>query len=273
MHQAITYRTVSVEGLPIFYREAGDRDAPVILLLHGLPSSSRMYNPLLRRLSDRYRLVAPDYPGFGHSAVPAPTAFAYTFDHLADVMIRFTEIMGLTRYNLFMQDYGGPIGFRMAIAHPERLESLIVQNAVAHGTGLGELWATRRAFWADRASHEESLVRNALSFDATRRRHIGTDPNVERYDPDLWTDELAFLNQCGQAEIQTELLYDYRNNVASYPRWQEWLRKVQPRLLGTLGQIRYFIRYLGAGSVSAGCTSSRGPHPGRRAFRLGYRSR
>ncbi len=236
MRHQVTYRTASVDGLPIFYRESGDRDAPVLLLLHGLPSSSRMYEPLLGRLLDKYRLVAPDYPGFGHSAAPGPAEFAYTFDHLAEVMLRFTETLGLTRYTLFMQDYGGPVGFRMAMAHPERLESLIVQNAVAHDTGLGDLWAARRAFWADRASHETALRQNLLSLEAARQRHIGTDPNIERYDPDLWTDEFAFLSQPGQPDIQTELFYDYRTNVASYPTWQEWMRKVQPRLLVLWGR-------------------------------------
>jgi pimeloyl-ACP methyl ester carboxylesterase len=208
----------------------------VILLLHGLPSSSRMYGPLLSRLSDRYRLIAPDYPGFGHSAAPAPSAFAYTFDHLADVMIRFTEVLALSRYSLFMQDYGGPVGFRLAMAHPERLQSLIVQNAVAHDTGLGNAWTPRRAFWSDRTAHEEMLRHNLLSLEATRRRHVGSDPNIELYDPDLWTDEFAFLSQPGQAEIQTELFYDYRSNVAAYPRWRDWMREVQPRLLVIWGR-------------------------------------
>jgi len=181
-------------------------------------------------------LIAPDYPGFGHSAAPSPYAFTYTFDRLAAVMIRLAEALGLSRYHLFMQDYGGPVGFRMALAHPERLGSLIIQNAVAHETGLTPLWAARRAFWADRAANEATLRKNLLSLDATRKRHVGSDPRIERYDPDLWTDEFAFLNQPGQGDIQTELFYDYRTNVASYPSWQSWLRKVQPRLLVVWGK-------------------------------------
>ena len=230
MRHPVRYRTVEIDSLPIFYREAGPADAPAVLLLHGLPSSSRMYEPLLTRLADRYRLVAPDYPGFGHSAWPAPGEFSYTFDHLAEVMIRFTEAIGLSRYHLFMQDYGGPIGFRMAIAHPERFGSLIVQNAVAHESGLTKLWEPRRAFWTDRATHEPALRKNLLSLEATRRRHLGSDPDVERYDPDLWTDEFNFLNRPGQGDIQVELFYDYRNNVAAYPAWQAWLRETKPRL-------------------------------------------
>src|SRR6185369_10792669 len=186
------YRTIQVDGLSIFYREAGARDAPTLLLLHGLPSSSRMFEPLFSRLSDRYHLVAPDYPGFGHSEWPDPKKFAYTFDHFAEIMNHFTEALGLSRYTLYMQDYGGPVGFRMALAHPERIESLIVQDAVAHNEGLGPNWATRRAFWADRAANESALRTNLLSLATTRTRHLGDDPNVERYDPDLWTDEFYF---------------------------------------------------------------------------------
>ena len=138
------YRTTQVDGASIFYREAGPREAPTILLLHGLPSSSRMFEPLFARLSDRYHLVAPDYPGFGHSDWPDPKKFAYTFDHYAEIMNHFTEALGLSRYTLYMQDYGGPVGFRMALAHSEHIEALIVQDAVAHNEGLGANWKTRR---------------------------------------------------------------------------------------------------------------------------------
>ena len=230
------YRTIQVHGLSIFYREAGPKDAPTLLLLHGLPSSSRMFEPLFARLSDRYHLVAPDYPGFGHSDWPDPKKFAYTFDHYAEIMNHFTEAIALPRYTLYMQDYGGPIGFRMAMSHSERLNALIVQNAVAHEEGLGAIWKTRRAFWADRAANEKQLRTNLLSLATTRTRHVGEDPNVERYDPDLWTDEFAFLNQPGQAEIQSDLFYDYRTNVNSYPKWQAWLREKQPRLLVIWGK-------------------------------------
>ena len=130
-----------------------------------------------------------------------------------------------------MQDYGGPVGFRMALAHPERVQSLIVQDAVAHNEGLGANWATRRAFWADRPAYEEALRKNLLSLATTKTRHIGDDPNVELYDPDLWTDEFAFLNAPGQAQIQSDLFYDYRKNVEAYPKWQAWMRKAQPKLL------------------------------------------
>jgi pimeloyl-ACP methyl ester carboxylesterase len=236
MRPHVFYRTVKVDGLSIFYREAGPKDAPAILLLHGLPSSSRMFEPLFSRLADRYRLIAPDYPGFGHSDWPAAVQFAYTFDHIAEVMNQFVEAIALPRYTLFMSDYGGPVGFRMALSHPERVSAVIVQNAVAHNEGLGAIWKARRAFWADRAANEQTLRTNLLSLATTRTRHVGTDPNVERYDPDLWTDEFAFLTQPGQIQIQSDLFYDYRSNVESYPKWQAWLRKKQPRLLVVWGK-------------------------------------
>jgi pimeloyl-ACP methyl ester carboxylesterase len=236
MEQLTYYRTRVIDGLSIFYRESGPTDAPTLLLLHGLPSSSRMFESLFARLSDRYHLVAPDYPGFGHSDWPDPNTFAYTFDHIAEIMQHITEALGLVRYTLYMQDYGGPVGFRMALAHPEQIEALIVQDAVAHNEGLGANWATRRAFWADRAANEDALRANLLSLQTTRTRHVGNDPNVERYDPDLWADEFRFLSQPGQADIQSDLFYDYRTNVEVYPTWQAWMRETQPRLLVIWGR-------------------------------------
>lgn len=232
----VTYRTVAVDGLSVFYREAGPRDAPTLLLLHGFPSSSRMYEPLLRRLAGAYHLVAPDFIGFGHSDAPDPRSFAYTFDRLADIVEAFTRVLGLSRYSLYLQDYGGPVGFRLALAHPERVAAIIVQNAVAHEDGLGPLWDTRRAFWADRPAHEAALRENFLSLAATRQRHVGRDPDIAAYDPDLWTDEFAFLCRPGQDAIQTDLFYDYRTNVARYPAWQSWLRSRQPPLLVVWGR-------------------------------------
>jgi pimeloyl-ACP methyl ester carboxylesterase len=236
MQQQVFYRTVTVSGLSIFYREAGPKDAPTILLLHGLPSSSRMFQSLFARLSDRYHLVAPDYPGFGHSDWPDPAQFAYTFDHIASVIEGFTQAISLSRYTLYMQDYGGPVGFRMTLAHPERVEALIVQDAVAHNEGLGVNWVTRRAFWADRAANEEKLRANLLGMQATKTRHVGDDPNTELYDPDLWTDEFAFLSTPAQAQIQSDLFYDYRTNVDAYPKWQAWMQKTQPKLLVIWGK-------------------------------------
>lgn len=236
MPHPTAYRTVQIDGLSIFYREAGPKNAPTILLLHGLPSSSRMFEPLLERLADNYHLIAPDYPGFGHSDWPDPKKFAYTFDNIASVMDDFTQTLGLSHYTLYMQDYGAPVGFRMVLAHPERAQALIVQDGVAHNEGLGANWAKRRAFWTDRSANEAVLRENLLSLAATKTRHIGDDPNTELYDPDLWTDEYRFLNTPGQAQIQSDLFYDYRTNVAGYLKWQAWMQKTQPRLLVLWGK-------------------------------------
>src|SRR5579864_2512698 len=164
MEHSTAYRTIKIGDLSIFYRESGPKDAPTLLLLHGLPSSSRMFEPLFARLSDRFHLVAPDYPGFGHSDWPDPKKFAYTFDHIAEIMDHFTETLGLSHYALYMQDYGGPVGSRIVLAHPDRVDALIVQDAVAHNEGLGANWKARRAFWADRAANEATLRTNLLSL-------------------------------------------------------------------------------------------------------------
>jgi pimeloyl-ACP methyl ester carboxylesterase len=179
----MSYHFIRVDGLSIFYREAGPKDAPTILLLHGLPSSSRMFQPLLTRLADNYHLVAPDYPGFGHSDWPIPKQFDYTFDNIANVMNAFTETLGISQYTLYMQDYGGPVGFRMILEHPERVQALIVQDAVAHNEGLGANWATRRAFWADRPAYEEALRKNLLSLATTKTRHVATTRTLSSTTP------------------------------------------------------------------------------------------
>ncbi len=246
--ESISYHTVEIHGLKIFYREAGQPDAPVVLLLHGFPSSSRMWEHLLPLLAGKYHLIAPDYPGFGNSSVPSPSEFAYTFDNLAGVMDKFMTKLGLTEYVLFMQDYGGPVGFRMALSHPERVRAIIIQNAVAHEQGLGPLWETRRKYWADPALNIDALKANFTSLEATRQRHVGTSPRPERYDPDTWTDEFAFLSPPGQIDIQTALFLDYRTNVESYPRWQTWLRETQPPTLVVWG--RYDPSFTVAGATA-----------------------
>jgi pimeloyl-ACP methyl ester carboxylesterase len=196
-----------------------------------------MFEPLFARLTDDFRLIAPDYPGFGHSDWPDTKAFNYTFDRTAQVMQRFVAtVLPASRYALYMQDYGGPVGFRMAMAAPERVAALIVQNAVTHNEGLGRSWKVRRAFWSDRDANETALRADLLSMAAARKRHVGSDPDASRYDPDLWTDEFRFLSQKGQGDIQADLFYDYRTNVAAYPKWQEWLRKTQPPMLVVWGK-------------------------------------
>jgi pimeloyl-ACP methyl ester carboxylesterase len=231
-----TYKTVNVNGLNIFYREAGPTSAPTILLLHGFPSSSRMFDTLMPLLADRYHLVAPDYPGFGNSEAPAPERFAYTFDAIAEVVGAFTEALHLDRYTLYLQNYGGPIGYRVAVAHPERVTALIVQNAIAHEDGLGRLQAVRKGFWADRAANEAKYRAGLASVETARLRHIGGSPHPERYNPDLWKDEAAFLARPGEADIQSDLFYDFRNNLAAFPSWQSWLRERRPPTLVVWGR-------------------------------------
>ena len=231
-----TYKTINVNGLNIFYREAGPANAPTILLLHGFPSSSRMFDTLMPLLADRYHLVAPDYPGFGNSDAPTPDKFNYTFEAVTNIVDAFTAAVHLDHYALYMQDYGGPVGYRLAIAHPERVTALIVQNAVAHEEGLGRLAGQRKGFWADRAANEAKYRAFIASVETAKERHIGASPHPERYDPDLWRDEAAFLARAGEADIQSDLFYDYRNNLAAYPTWQTWLRERHPPTLIVWGR-------------------------------------
>ena len=233
---AVTYKTVTVQGLNIFYREAGPSKAPAILLLHGFPSSSRMFDALMPLLADRYHLIAPDYPGFGNSEAPSPDKFKYTFDSIADIVGAFTEAVHLDRYALYLQNYGGPVGYRVALAHPERVTALIIQNAIAHEEGLGRLQAVRKGFWADRAANEARYRAGLASIDTARLRHINGSPHPERYNPDLWNDEAAFLTRPGEADIQSDLFYDFRNNLAAFPAWQNWLRERRPPTLIVWGR-------------------------------------
>ena len=230
------YKTVNVRGLNIFYREAGPANAPAILLLHGFPSSSRMFDTLMPLLADRYHLIAPDYPGFGNSQAPSKDTFTYSFDAIADVVSAFTEALHLERYTLYLQNYGGPVGYRVALAHPERVNALVVQNAIAHEEGLGRLQAVRSGFWSDRAANEARYRAGLASVDTARLRHLGNSPHPERYNPDLWRDEAAFLARPGEADIQSDLFYDFRNNLAAFPAWQTWMRERHPPTLIVWGR-------------------------------------
>jgi len=236
-HATVVNKTVDVDGLKIFYREAGPKTAPTLLLLHGLPTSSRMFDTLIPLLADRYHLLAPDYPGFGHSDAPSPDKFSYTFENIAHVIDDFTQTLGVDKFALYMNDYGGPVGFRLALAHPDRITAIIVQNAVAHVDGLDEKrWAGARAFWADRAKYKEQFRERLTSLQGAKARHVGNSPHPERYSPDLWDDEFAYLSKPGIAEIQVDLFYDYQSNVAAFPVWQDYLRKHKPPMLVVWGK-------------------------------------
>jgi pimeloyl-ACP methyl ester carboxylesterase len=229
-----TYHWTNVDGVRIFYREAGPRDAPTLVLLHGFPSSSREFDTLIPLLATRYHLIAPDYPGFGQSEAPPPSSYSYTFDHLAETMDGLLAELKVGAYALYIHDYGAPVGMRMIVAHPERLRALISQNGNVYAEGLGAKWRGIARYWADPSAHPE-VVDAFLSFDATEQRHTLGTAHPERYDPDTWTDEFAHLSRPGQREIQAALLYDYRTNVAAYPKWQAWLRQNKPPTLVVWG--------------------------------------
>ena len=230
-----TYHRVTVDGVRLFYREAGPKGAPTIVLLHGFPSSSREFDSLIPLLAGRFHLVAPDFPGFGQSEAPPPSTYTYTFEQLAKTTNHFIEQLGIGKYSLYLHDYGGPVGFRIMTQHPERLQSLIVQNANAYQEGLGAKWAGIARYWADPKGHPE-VVDAFTSLAAAEQRHTLGTSHPERYNPDTWTDEFAHLSLPGQHEIQAQLLYDYQNNIASYPAWQAWLREHQPPTLVVWGR-------------------------------------
>jgi pimeloyl-ACP methyl ester carboxylesterase len=234
MSATTTYHRVQVDGVEIFYREAGPPNAPTIVLLHGFPASSRQFDTLIPLLATRYHLIAPDYPGFGQSDAPPPSTYTYTFDHLAQTVGNLLDALNINHYTLYLNDYGAPVGFRMILAHPKQLHALIVQNGNIYEDGLGAKWAKIAEYWADPEAHPE-VVNAFLSFEATEQRHTAGTSHPDRYNPDAWTDEHAHLSKPGQREIQTDLLYDYRTNVACYPKWQAWLRDHKPPTLVVWG--------------------------------------
>ncbi len=242
----VTYRTVDVDGIKVFYREAGPATAPVVLLLHGFPTSSHMFRDLIPQLAGEYRVVAPDYPGYGFSEAPPVGQFNYTFERLTDVVERFTEKIGLARYSLYMQDFGGPVGFRLAARRPERVEALIVQNAVAHAEGLSEAMAPARRFWANRNAETEQAMRGLLTLETTRFQYLHGAARPERVSPDSWTLAQALLDRPGNAEIQLALLYDYQSNLSRYAHWQAYLRERRPPVLVVWGVNDPFFTVKGA---------------------------
>ena len=241
-----TYRTASVDGLKVFYREAGDTNSPTVLLLHGFPTSSHMYRELIAALAERYHIVAPDLPGFGYSDAPARAAFAYTFDHLADVVDRFIEVTGLDRYAIYVFDYGAPVGFRLALRHPERVTAVISQNGNAYLEGLGEGWNPIQAYWKNPSLENRAALRAFLKPEATQWQYTHGVPDPERLSPDAWTLDSALLARAGNDEIQLDLFGDYQSNVALYPEFQKYLRTRRPPLLAVWGRNDPFFLPAGA---------------------------
>jgi pimeloyl-ACP methyl ester carboxylesterase len=233
----VAHRTVTIDGLDIFYREAGPQEAPTVLLLHGFPTSSHMFRHLIPALADAFHLVAPDYPGFGYSSAPPVDQFDYTFDHLADVVEKFTEQLGLTRYTLYVQDYGAPVGFRLAVKHPERVTGLVVQNGNAYEEGLDhDFWQPLKVYWQDRTDQHAEPLRGFLTLDGTKWQYTHGVRHVEAISPDTWTLDQARLDRPGNQDIQLALFYDYRTNVPLYPTWHAYFRQHQPPTLIVWGQ-------------------------------------
>ena len=237
-----SYRTIEVDGTEVFYREAGDRSAPTLLLLHGFPSSSAQYDQLMHRLAGRYHMIAPDYPGFGQSPALAGTT---TFDRLADVVDAFTDAESLDRFSLYMFDFGSPVGFRIATRHPERVEALILQNGNAYEVGLGPGMRALEPYWKDRAGNE-AAVRGFLTLDVTRSQYLDgvADPTI--VNPDFWELDQRYLELPGRDQVMLDLLYDYRNNVTLYPSWQEYMRTHKPPALLAWGRNDAFFPPEGA---------------------------
>ncbi len=230
------HKTVKVQGLDIFYREAGPKDAPTILLLHGFPTSSQMFRNLIPALADRFHLVAPDYPGFGNSSMPPVDAFDYSFDNLASVIDAFTQKLGLEHYILYVMDYGAPVGFRLAAKHPERVQALIVQNGNAYEEGLRDFWKPFRAYWKDRSEENAKPLKGFLRLEATKWQYTHGTRNPEVISPDTWTVDQYFQDRPGNKAIQLQLFYDYGSNPPLYPDWQAYFRRHQPPTLVVWGK-------------------------------------
>ena len=234
---AIRYRTIAVDGVDLFYREAGRPDAPAVVLLHGFPTSSQMFRNLMPLLADHYHVIAPDYPGYGQSGMPSMETFTYSFDHLADIVDQFLVKLGVARYALYVQDYGAPIGFRIASAHPERVTALVVQNGNAYDEGLdNEFWQPVKAYWADKSDANADKLRSLLTLDATRWQYHEGVRDLERISPDAWTVDQAYLDRPGNDAIQLEMLYSYGTNPGRYPDWQAYFRAHQPPMLIAWGK-------------------------------------
>jgi pimeloyl-ACP methyl ester carboxylesterase len=230
------FKTVDVNGTDIFYREAGDRGRPSVLLLHGFPSSSHMFRDLIPELADQYHVIAPDLPGFGQSAMKARDAFSYTFDNIADVIDRFTEVVGLSRFAIYIFDYGAPVGLRIAARHPERITAIITQNGNAYLDGLSDAFNPVRAYWADPSATNRAALRGFLSPQTTLFQYTHGIADVSLVSPDGRSLDDFYLARPGADEIQLDLLLDYASNVAAYPTFQAYFRKHQPPLLAVWGK-------------------------------------
>ena len=242
----IRYRKADVDGVKVFYREAGSPDAPALLLLHGFPTAGHMFRELIPILADRFHLVAPDLPGFGQSDMPSRKGFSYTFARLAEVIERFTEVIGLARFSIYVFDYGAPTGFRLAVRHPERIDAIISQNGNAYEDGLSEGWNPIRAYWMDASEANRKAIRPFLSPETTLWQYTHGVSDMTSVSPDGYSLDNFYLARPGADEIQLDLFGDYKSNVAMYPEFQAYFRKHKPPLLAVWGKNDPFFLPAGA---------------------------
>ncbi len=247
----ITYHTAKVDGLTLFYREAGDSSRPTIVLLHGFPSSSHMFRNLIPKLAEKYHVIAPDYPGFGYSDQPSVTDFAYTFDHLAAVTDDLLSSLKLEKFSIYIQDYGSPVGFRLFVKHPEKIQAIISQNGNAYNEGLSPFWAENLVpYWKDKTSANEAKLRGFFTPATTKFQYTNGVRDTAHVSPDAWTHDQSTLDKPGNADIQLALFFDYQNNVKQYDSWHIALRKHQPPVLAVWGKNDPFFLPAGASAFS-----------------------
>ena len=242
----LTYKTVEVNGLSIFYREAGSESAPTLLLLHGFPTSSHMFRNLMTELSDSYHMLAPDYPGFGNSEQPPMKDFDYTFENLSNIIEGFLDTLGVKKYSIYLMDYGAPIGFRIAAKYPNRVETLIIQNGNAYEEGLREFWDPIKKYWKDRTSENAKPLAEFITPEGVKWQYTHGVRDPQAISPDNWNVDIRHLTREGNPAIQLALFYDYQSNVPLYPSWQAYFRKHQPPTLIVWGKNDYIFPAEGA---------------------------
>ena len=242
----IDYKTIEVNGLDIFYREAGDKNAPTLLLLHGFPTSSHMFRNLMAELSDSYHMLAPDFPGFGNSSQPPMDDFDYTFDNLAATVEGFLDTLGVTKYSIYLMDYGAPVGFRIAAKYPERVDTLIIQNGNAYDEGLREFWDPIKVYWNDRTPENAEPLTGFITPDGVKWQYTHGVRDLQAISPDNWNIDHRHLSREGNPAIQLALFYDYQSNVPLYPGWQAYFREHQPPTLIVWGKNDYIFPAEGA---------------------------
>jgi pimeloyl-ACP methyl ester carboxylesterase len=242
----VHYRTANIEGLDIFYREAGPADAPVVLLLHGFPTSSHMFRNLIPLLADRYHVIAPDYPGYGQSAAPDHGKYAYTFAATANIVDKFLDQLAVKSYAMYVMDYGAPVGYRLALKHPERVIGLIIQNGNAYDEGLKEFWDPIKTYWSDGSAKSREALNGLVTLETTKFQYTDGMEDVSRISPDNWVHDQALLDRPGNRDIQLDMLYDYRTNVPLYPDFQSFFRERKPPTLIIWGKNDYIFPEAGA---------------------------